>query len=123
MEVLGRFAPPLALMAVIYALSAQPDLNSGLGWIDLVGRKIVHMVEFGFLWLLWHRALRWRMPWVAAAIAVGYAVSDEIHQRYVSGRVGSPRDVAIDAAGVALAWAVTALICRRRGNLAVQASA
>ncbi len=114
MEVLRRFAPPLALMAVIFALSAQPDLNSGLGWIDFVGRKAVHMAEFGLLWLLWHRALRWRLPWVAAAVAVGYAVGDEIHQHYVSGRVGSPRDVAIDAAGVAMAWVATALVRRHR---------
>ena len=114
MEVLRRFAPPLALMAVIFALSAQPDLNSGLGWIDLVGRKAAHMAEFGLLWLLWHRALRWRLPWVAAAVAVGYAVSDEIHQHSVSGRVGSPRDVAIDAAGVAMAWVATALVRRHR---------
>ncbi|CAN5521270.1 hypothetical protein BH20ACT18_BH20ACT18_04660 [soil metagenome] len=114
MEVLRRFAPPLALMAVIFALSAQPELNSGLGWIDFVGRKAVHMAEFGLLWLLWHRALRWRLPWVAAAVAVGYAVGDEIHQHYVSGRVGSPRDVAIDAAGVAMAWVATALVRRHR---------
>ncbi len=120
MEVLARFAPPLALMAVIFALSAQPDLNSGLGWMDLVGRKIVHMLEFGLLWLLWHRALRWRVPAVAAAIAVGYAISDEVHQHYISGRVGSPRDVAIDVAGVALAWAATELVRRRRGRPAVQ---
>jgi len=125
MELLRRFAPPLALMVVIFALSAQPDLNSGLGWIDLVGRKAAHMAEFGLLWLLWHRALRWEVPWVAVAIAVGYAVSDELHQHYVSGRVGTPRDVAIDAAGVALAWAATALVRRRRRRrcLAVQASA
>ena len=123
MAALGRFAPPLALMAVIFALSAQPDLNSGLGWIDLVARKAAHMAEFGLLWLLWHRALRWRLPWLAAAIAVVYAVSDEIHQHFVSGRVGSPLDVAIDAAGVALAWAAAALVRRRRGRLAVQASA
>ena len=122
MAALGRFAPPLALMAVIFALSAQPDLNSGLGWIDLVARKAAHMAEFGLLWLLWHRALRWRLPWIAAAIAVVYAVSDEIHQHFVSGRVGSPLDVAIDAAGVALAWAAVALVRRRRGRLAVQAS-
>ncbi len=124
MEVLRRFAPPLALMAVIFALSAQPDLNSGLGWIDLVGRKAAHMAEFGLLWLLGHRALRWRLPWVAAAVAVGYAVSDEIHQHYVSGRVGSPRDVAIDATGVAMAWVTTALVRRhrrrRRVRLAMQ---
>ena len=31
MRVLSRFGPPIALMAVIFFLSAQPELNSGLG--------------------------------------------------------------------------------------------
>ena len=46
---IGRFAPPLVLMALIFFLSAQPDLNSGLGWIDHVGRKLVHMAEYALL--------------------------------------------------------------------------
>ncbi|HLM50142.1 MAG TPA: VanZ family protein, partial [Solirubrobacteraceae bacterium] len=37
-------------------------------------------------------------------IAVGYAITDEWHQSFVLGRSASPVDVAIDAAGVALAW-------------------
>jgi hypothetical protein len=101
-----RFAPPLALMGVIFALSAQPDLGTDLGWIDLVGRKLAHMAEYGLLWLLWLRALGWRSPWAAAAIAIGYAVTDEFHQTFVDGRHGAPLDVAIDSAGVAVAaWA------------------
>jgi VanZ family protein len=104
--VLARFAPPLGLMAVIYALSAQPDLNSGLGTVDFVGRKIVHMGEYGLLWFLWHRALHQRHPGWAAAIAVGYAMTDEFHQTFVHGREGTPRDVLIDAAGVAIAYAL-----------------
>ena len=36
-------------------------------------------------------------------IAIGYAITDELHQTTVDGRVGSPVDVLIDAAGVALA--------------------
>ena len=38
MGVLSRFGPPIALMAVIFFLSAQPDLNSGLGVWDTIGR-------------------------------------------------------------------------------------
>lgn len=113
----SRFAPPLALMALIFALSAQPDLGTGLGTIDLIGRKLVHMAEYGLLWLLWLRAFRWRRPWLAAAIAIGYAITDELHQTTVEGRHGSPLDVAIDSAGVALtALARRALLRRRRGN-------
>ncbi len=106
---IGRFGPPIALMGVIYYLSAQPNLRTDLGTIDLVGRKLVHMLEYGLLWLLWLRALGWRghAPWAAAAIAIGYAATDEFHQTFVDGRQGSPRDVAIDSAGVlvaALLW-------------------
>jgi VanZ family protein len=92
-------------MGVIFFLSAQPNLRTELGTIDLVGRKFVHAFEFGLLWFLWLRALGWRghAPWTAAAIAIGYAISDEFHQTFVDGRQGSPRDVLIDSAGVALA--------------------
>ena len=39
----------------------------------------------------------------AVAIAVAYAVTDELHQTFVPGRNGSPVDVAIDAVGALLA--------------------
>jgi VanZ family protein len=103
---LTRFGPPLALMAVVFALSAQPDLGTGLGTIDLVARKLAHMAVFGLLWLLWLRALGPGSLVPAAAITIAYAVSDEWHQTMVEGRSGSPLDVLIDAAGVALAWAL-----------------
>lgn len=105
---LDPWLPPFVVMAVIFLLSAQPDLNSGLGTIDLVGRKIVHMSEYALLCLLWWRALRTvAAPTRALAFAflltVGYAVSDEVHQLSVHGRHGSPVDVAIDATGAAIA--------------------
>src|SRR3954471_10176592 len=100
--------PPLALMAVIFMLSAQPDLNSGLGTIDLIGRKIIHASEYALLTFLWWRALR-SIP-LAAAIAIAYACTDELHQHFVQGRHGTPVDIAIDALGVALA---AFLIARR----------
>ena len=105
MAVLSRFAPPLALMGLIFFLSAQPDLDSGLGDWDVVLRKLAHMTEYGVLALLWWRALRTRSPLPAALIAVAYAVTDEFHQTLVAGRHGAPLDVLIDAAGVNLAVA------------------
>ena len=103
MRVLFRFGPPLALMGVIFFLSAQEDLNSGLGVWDTIGRKLVHMATYGVLWWLWYRALGLRSPAAAIAITLAYAVSDEFHQTFVEGRHGSPVDVLIDAAGVAIA--------------------
>ncbi len=102
-----RFIPPVALMCVIFALSAQSDLNSGLGGWDTVLRKLAHMAEFGLLWWLWLRALGGtpRAAVAACAIALAYAATDELHQSFVDGRVASPVDWAIDAAGVGLAVA------------------
>jgi hypothetical protein len=96
-----RFGPPLALMGLIFFLSAQPDLNSGLGTWDAVGRKFIHMAEYGLLWFLWWRALGSSGP--AIAITLLFAATDEYHQSFIHGRHGSPWDVAIDALGVGLA--------------------
>lgn len=102
-------------MGVIWFFSAQPDLSSGLGVIDLVGRKLIHAAEYGLLCFLWWRVFRGRGDPRALAgaflIAVAYAAIDEYHQTFVSGRNGSPVDVAIDALGAGLA---AALIWRRR---------
>ena len=103
MRAVARFGPPLLLMAVIFWLSAQPGLDSGLGVWDTFLRKLAHMVEFGLLWLLWWRALGYGSPVPAIVIALGYAASDEWHQSFVADRSGSPVDWAIDAAGVGLA--------------------
>jgi VanZ family protein len=112
---LDPWLPPVALMGVIFALSAQPDLNSGLGAVDLIGRKIIHMSEYALLCFLWWRALRTvAQPTpailLALAIAIAYACTDELHQRSVHGRHGTPVDVAIDSVGAGAA----ALLIRRR---------
>ena len=106
-------------MAVIFFLSAQPNLSSGLGWIDHVGRKIVHASEYALLCFLWWRALRTKLDAGAAlggawAIAVLYAASDEYHQRFVTGRHSSWVDVAIDSMGAALFVVLTLRALRRR---------
>ena len=113
MTLLRRADPwawPLLLMGSIFFFSAQPDLDSGLGTIDLIGRKLIHFAEYALLTFLWWRVLRVRMPTRTAAIAAfliatAYAATDELHQSFVEGRNGSPVDWAIDTAGAALAAA------------------
>ena len=109
----SRIVPPLALMALIFVLSAQPDLNSGLGVWDTILRKIAHMTEYGLLWWLWWRALGRGHPLPAVAITLAYAATDEYHQTFVEGRHGSPWDWAIDSAGVGIAGLRVALRARR----------
>ena len=102
MKLLSRYGPPLLLMIVVFALSAQPNLGTGLGTWDTVLRKGAHMLEFGLLWWLWWRAFEFRWALAAAAITLVYAASDEFHQHFVRGRHGDPLDVVIDAGGVLL---------------------
>ena len=114
MHLAARIAPPLALMGLIFFFSAQPDLNSGLGIWDTIGRKLIHMGTYGLLWFLCWRATGYGHPAPSIAIALLYAASDEYHQSFVDGRHGSPWDVAIDAAGVGLAGLLVVLRARRR---------
>lgn len=103
-------------MAVIFKLSAQPDLSSGLGTWDLILRKIAHIGSYFLLTVLWLRALAPHtgraLPW-AVAISLLFAISDEYHQTFVEGRHGSPVDVGIDSVGIAAA-AVLARLPRFR---------
>ena len=109
-----RFAWPLALMALIFFFSAQENLNSGLGVWDTIGRKMIHMAEYGLLWFLWWRALGRGSPAPAIAITLAYAATDEYHQTFVDGRHGSPLDWAIDTAGVGVALLLVLHHRRRR---------
>jgi VanZ family protein len=104
----GLWLPPLALMAVIFFLSDQPDLSSGLGGWDLVLRKIAHFAEYALLCFLLWRPLRTvvapgNAALVALAIASAFAATDEWHQSFVEGRHGTPVDWLIDTAGASLA--------------------
>lgn len=107
------WGPAIAWAGLIFAFSAQPDLrfvpDEGL---DFLIRKAGHMVVFGILALLIWRAVATttarRRPWAwALALAVLYAITDELHQGSVAGREASAVDVGIDAAGALFAIAAT----------------
>jgi hypothetical protein len=93
----ATWLPVVAWAAVIFVLSSVPSLGTGLGFWDLVLRKLAHLTEFAILGLLLARALP-DLPAFGAGVA--YAFTDEVHQHFVEGRVGSPLDVGIDAVGV-----------------------
>jgi VanZ family protein len=104
---LDPWLPPLLLMGVIFFLSAQPSLDSGLGAVDLVGRKVLHFAEYALLCFLWWRAFATvtdsgRAALAAFLVTSGYAATDEVHQAFVEGRTGTPVDWAIDSVGAAL---------------------
>lgn len=90
----------VAWAGLIFGLSSIPGLSSGLGTWDEVLRKGAHLTEYAILGLLLMRALGRELP--ALLVGVAYAASDELHQHFVAGRHGSPVDVAIDTAGLAI---------------------
>jgi VanZ family protein len=106
--------PAIAIAAIIFALSAQPNLRVTEGVTDLVLRKLAHMAVFGLLaagclrGLTFHGIAGRAALAAAAVMATAYAISDEVHQTFVTGRSGSPIDVAIDVVGIAAALAVLA---------------
>ena len=107
-----RSLAPLALMAAIFALSAQSSTGAGL---PEVVRIAGHFGQYLLLTTLWAWALvpsLGRRALVAAiAISALYAISDEYHQSFVDGRDAGPFDVMVDWTGVAAAG----LLWRRRG--------
>jgi VanZ family protein len=103
-------SPPLIVMAVIFYLSSQPSTADYPAWEVLV-RKLGHVSGYALLFFTWWRAFRGllsssgRLITVLAAVAVSlaYAMSDELHQTFVSGRHGTPVDVLIDSLGTTAA--------------------
>ncbi len=105
-----RWLPPVAWAALIYVASNQaalPQAPSPL--LDLLVKKSAHLGEYAVLAALIHHALgphfaggesaRTGLAW---AVAVIYAISDEIHQAHVPGRTAALVDVVIDGLGAAL---------------------
>ncbi len=95
-------------MALIFALSAMSYLPSAVRAVD---DGLWHGLGYGLLAALVLRALaaaRWqavtgRTALLAAALATGYGVTDELHQWLVPGRTADWWDLFADATGAAAA--------------------
>lgn len=129
--------------AFIFFMSAHTgsDLNEGddliahikqwlnavqLRWfgpgVDLAS-SVAHFCEFTVLGALLAQALgrhmagRWGMVLlVAVALASAYAVTDEVHQIFVPGRVCDLADWMVDTAGALLGAAICMLVLRARSR-------
>jgi len=101
-----RWVPVIACATLIFALSGTPGLSTGLGFWDLVLRKLAHAAIYAVLGLLLVRA--WRRSGPSLLAGVAFAASDELHQHFVPGRVGAPLDVAIDTVGLLVGVTIAA---------------
>lgn len=86
---------------------------------QFIARKTAHFSIYGvlgflsFLTFVSYRRLRLILRLsLSAAVCLAYAISDEIHQLFVSGRSCELRDICIDFCGALLAITVSALFSR-----------
>lgn len=112
-HVLTHVLPLILWAGVIYVLSDQPDLRSPFATtLDLVLRKAAHLGEYALLALLVVRMIRLRLGRSMRLIVLTlivcalYAITDEVHQVFVPGRVGAIADVGIDSIGSFIAAAL-----------------
>ena len=117
--------PVLAVMALIFVLSAQSGLKvSSDPAVDKPFRVTGHLLAYAVLAglslvaLSWGRLPRFQDAAVALVIATVYGLTDELHQSFVPDRMGRLDDVITDVIGavlgIAVAWVVLTLLVNRR---------
>lgn len=106
------------MMAVIFGSSSIPSYEiPTFGLVDVLVKKGGHMLGYALLAAAYWWGLGDRRPkagLTALLMAMIFAASDEIHQRFVPGRGSEATDVFIDSAGAGIGLAVYALGRRLR---------
>jgi len=120
-----RWGPAVAWMACIFILSAQPGLKiSSDASVDGPARHLAHIGAYALLAvLLVHglvglgRPLTARTALLVGVLAIGYGITDEVHQAFVPERTANPVDVGYDAIGAAIGIGVARAWGRLRGSV------
>ena len=102
--------PVILWMGLIFFLSSFNRLQaSPIAWKDFVIRKLAHITEYFVLYLLLFRALKntssikgWKLLTTCLVITFLYAITDEYHQTFVSGRSGRSTDIGFDTLGAVI---------------------
>ncbi len=111
MTFIRRYLPVILWSAVIFLFSScetPPSPQDTL--LNLLLKKTAHLIEYAILYLLTFHSFNPRPQRNNQQLTINnylypliftilYAVSDEIHQSFVSGRHGRAADILIDAAG------------------------
>ncbi len=92
----------------------------GMNAIEVVIRKVAHILEYTLLGGLWYgyflctRLSPKKQVGFTLLISVLYAISDEVHQFFVPGRAARFYDVGFDTIGVILGILAVVLFCRNK---------
>ena len=93
-----KWIPALLTMAAIFWFSSQPaDELPVFSWADIIIKKSGHMIGYALLafWYWYGLGMDQNKRWLAWHLAIVYALTDEFHQTFVSGRNASLWDVVI----------------------------
>jgi len=115
---LHNWVPALLIMSVIFWFSSQPPSNlPNFDWADKAVKKGGHMIGYALLaWSYWHALdLKPNNRKLAWLLAILYAVTDEYHQSFVTGRFPSAFDVFVfDNIGALLSLWITNLAIKQK---------
>lgn len=115
-----RFIPAVAWMGVIYYSSSQSTVPQPPGISMSLAALAAHVVTYAVLAVLLlyavsgYATIRARTYVLVLLVAVGYGISDELHQSFVPGRQATVFDVIADAAGAVLALTTVHMMRQRR---------
>jgi len=93
-----NWIPALLTMAAIFWFSSQPaDELPVFSWADMIIKKSGHIIGYALLafWYWYGLGMDQNKRWLAWLLAIVYALTDEFHQTFVSGRNASLWDVVI----------------------------
>lgn len=113
-KALFYWLPPILWAGFIFFLSSRHRVSFTQEYLwDFIIFKTLHMIEYAVLNLLLFRALYGykdkkikikKILLLSFFLTVIYAVTDEKHQTFVSGREGALRDVIVDSIGAGLMY-------------------
>ena len=112
--------PAILYAILIFILSASPSISPPPGFV--LEDKIYHFIEYGVFSLLLflvfftsgREYLRKHVFLLSTLVGMAYAVSDEIHQKFVPGRSSEFLDFVADSLGIVLVQIGIWLYLRRR---------
>ncbi|MCX6816818.1 MAG: VanZ family protein [Candidatus Beckwithbacteria bacterium] len=108
--------PAMIWMVIIFFISGQPINNPGVAfsWLDFIFKKTGHLTEYAILYGLIFRAVSQKGKFTykkifmtAFVLGLIYALTDEWHQTFVTGREGTLRDVGFDSLGMLAGLIIT----------------
>jgi len=95
-QIFLHWLPALLIMILIFLISARPSSQlPNFNWADTFVKKGGHIIGYALLAFTYWRALDFKgdKRWIAWLLAMVYALTDEFHQSFVTGRHSTIWDV------------------------------